>query len=393
MYRILSAVVGLFFFFSLLISEAKASSVVINEIAWMGTKDSYNNEWIELYNNTNFDINLKDWKIVSKDKSLNITLKGLVPHKGFFLLERSDDSTVPEIKADLIYKGSLSNKGNHLILYNNKGEIEDEINCVSGWFAGNNTTKQTMERKNPFQEGNNPNNWQCSKIPQGTPKRKNTSKQETSQYPNRNRSQISNYPCNIFINEIMPSPEGPDSKNEWIEIANKNNFDVNIENWKITDTKGKTTIYTFPDNTIIKSRSFLVIYRPETKITLNNKEDSIILYSPDYKKKDEVFYKEAPLGKSFSRFKNEWRWSSIPTPGKENLLQSKKEKKNSLLKKENPLSAKISLNNAIKRSPLGLLDSIFLKEGPNSFFILIIEAFCFALGWGILFISLKRIWF
>ena len=69
MYRILSAVVGLFFFFSLLISEAKASSVVINEIAWMGTKDSYNNEWIELYNNTNFDINLKDWKIVSKDNS------------------------------------------------------------------------------------------------------------------------------------------------------------------------------------------------------------------------------------------------------------------------------------------------------------------------------------
>ena len=239
MHRILSAIAALSFFFFLSISETKASNVVINEIAWMGTKSSYGDEWIELYNNTDNDVNLKGWKIISSDKFLNIPLEGTIPKKGFFLLERSDDLTIPEIKADLIYKGSLNNKGKHLILLNNNGEIEDEINCASGWFAGNNTTKQTMERKNPSQKGNDPTNWQSSRNPQGTPRKRNSFFKKTPQRSNTNKNQNFYYSSNIFINEIMPSPKGPDSKNEWIEIANENKFDVNIENWEITDTKEK----------------------------------------------------------------------------------------------------------------------------------------------------------
>lgn len=392
MHRILSVIAALFFLFFLSIflsiSETKASNVVINEIAWMGTKSSYGDEWIELYNNTDNDVNLKGWKIISSDKFLNIPLEGTIPKKGFFLLERSDDLTIPEIKADLIYKGSLNNKGKHLILLNNNGEIEDEINCASGWFAGNNTTKQTMERKDPSQKGNDPTNWQSSRNPQGTPRKRNSFFKKTPQRSNTNKNQNFYYSSNIFINEIMPSPKGPDSKNEWIEIANENKFDVNIENWEITDTKGKTTTYTFPENTIIKSNGFLVLYRPETKITLNNKEDGVILYSPDHKNKSEVFYKEAPLGKSFSKINNKWFWTSQPTPGKENMPQ----KARSFLKKEEALETKASFN-IVRSLPSNLLDNPLFQEEQSSFFFLLIEAFCFALGSAIFFVYLKRIYF
>jgi len=154
--------------------QASPLSVVINEIAWMGTTISYNNEWIELYNNNDFSINLDGWVLKSIDGTPTINLKGEIQGKDFYLLERTDDNTIPEIKANLIYTGSLENEGEYLQLLDNSGRLIDEINCSSGWFAGNNTTKQTMERINSFSSGNDPNNWATSTNPNGTPKAKNS---------------------------------------------------------------------------------------------------------------------------------------------------------------------------------------------------------------------------
>ncbi len=92
------------------------SSVVINEITWMGTKSSANDEWIELYNNTENSINFDGWILKSDDGTPEINLTGIVPAKSFYLLERTDDNTVPEISTDLIYKGALGNKGENLKL-------------------------------------------------------------------------------------------------------------------------------------------------------------------------------------------------------------------------------------------------------------------------------------
>lgn len=153
---------------------AEQSDIIINEIAWMGTEVSYNDEWIELYNNSNHFVNLEGWKLEAEGKSPKINLKGKIPSKGFFLLERTNDETVPDIKADLIYKGGLNNKGEHLNLIDNQGKVADEVDCFSGWFAGNNKTKKTMERINFSKSGDNSKNWQTSKNPGGTPKTENS---------------------------------------------------------------------------------------------------------------------------------------------------------------------------------------------------------------------------
>ncbi len=165
----LSRTVAILFFFLLPLSVQTANSpqVVINEIAWMGTEESFANEWIELYNNTDNTINLEGWILKAVDGIPEISLEGIILTKSFYLLERTNDETVPDIKADLIYKGSLSNKGERLELINHQGEIVDEINCSEGWLAGNNETKQTMERANS-------GDWQTSQNPGGTPKAKNS---------------------------------------------------------------------------------------------------------------------------------------------------------------------------------------------------------------------------
>jgi phosphatidylserine/phosphatidylglycerophosphate/cardiolipin synthase-like enzyme len=93
------------------------AAVVINEIAWAGTGASYLDEWIELYNTTNADIDLRGWLLQAADGIPAVLLTGAVPARGFYLLERTDDSTVASRPADQIYKGPLEDEGETLYLY------------------------------------------------------------------------------------------------------------------------------------------------------------------------------------------------------------------------------------------------------------------------------------
>jgi PKD repeat protein len=143
-----------------------ASEVVINEIAWMGTKNSVADEWIELFNNTEQEIDLSDWSLRAMDGSPKIILEGIISPSGYFLLERTDDNSVPQIAADQIYTGALSNAGENLELRDKANNLVDLINNAEGWLAGDNSTKQTMERTKT--------GWQTSSDIGGTPKKQNS---------------------------------------------------------------------------------------------------------------------------------------------------------------------------------------------------------------------------
>jgi len=134
----------------------------------MGTINSANDEWIELKNTTNQDVELSGWSIKSSSGKIKIQLEGKILANSFYLLERTDDTSLLEIKADLTYKGALNNTGMDLGLYNNSGLIIDSLDYLSGWPAGDNTTKQTAERSLA-------DLWQTSKDYGGTPKLENSS--------------------------------------------------------------------------------------------------------------------------------------------------------------------------------------------------------------------------
>ncbi len=121
-----------FFLFWVVITQA---AIRINEVAWSGTPTSSNDEWIELFNDGEETISVENWTLKAVDESPDITLAGEIEPNGFFLLERTDDTTVPNIEANIIYAGSLSNTGEELIL---SDEHENEIcRTPSGnWPAG-----------------------------------------------------------------------------------------------------------------------------------------------------------------------------------------------------------------------------------------------------------------
>ncbi|MBN2406533.1 MAG: lamin tail domain-containing protein [Elusimicrobia bacterium] len=146
--------------------DLASREVVINEIAWMATAVSSYDEWIELYNNTNAAIDLTGWKIYEDGGSiLSCTLTGTIDAYGYYLLERTDDNTVADVAGD--YVGSFGNyglaaAGENLVLKNTAGDLIDEVDCSGGWFAGNNTTKSSMERVDPGESGNSSSNWKTA---------------------------------------------------------------------------------------------------------------------------------------------------------------------------------------------------------------------------------------
>ncbi len=114
--------------------------VVINEVAWAGTAASPSDEWIELYNVSDTAVDLTGWTLSFGGTVIDLGsgARTVIPPGGYFLLERSDDVTISDIAADLIYKGTLPNSGTVIELIDPSGEVVDTANsgCEEGWFAG-----------------------------------------------------------------------------------------------------------------------------------------------------------------------------------------------------------------------------------------------------------------
>lgn len=157
---------------------ASPGDIVVNEIAWMGTTASTSNEWIELYNNTASAVSLTGWTLKAADNTPSVTLSGSIGAYGYYLLERTDDDSVPGITADKIYTGAMVDTGEQLVLRDGANTVIDTANQIGSWFAGTTTGRATMSRTDPHGSGTTASNWHTANasytIGLGTPRAANT---------------------------------------------------------------------------------------------------------------------------------------------------------------------------------------------------------------------------
>lgn len=121
------------------------ASILISEVAWMGSAESANDEWIELYNGGEEEVFLDGWVLTDGD-NLEIELAGAVGAGQYAVLERTNDDSAPG-PAFLLYKGALKNSGATLSLIKADQTVVHEVVGGENWreIGGSNITKETAQ--------------------------------------------------------------------------------------------------------------------------------------------------------------------------------------------------------------------------------------------------------
>ncbi len=179
------AISGDYIFTTLAEDGGPVGHIVINEVYYdvgsrtysNGTKterEGYN-EWIELYNPSNFDISIKDYKVGNSSKEFTINANISIPAKGYALLSHDNDTwhfwNEPNVqKINLGGKvgfGWLKNNGDQLILKDNLGTEIDFVaweGYITGWNLKT-SPGESIARKIKGFDTDSPSDWEVLTVP------------------------------------------------------------------------------------------------------------------------------------------------------------------------------------------------------------------------------------
>ncbi|MCJ7512792.1 MAG: lamin tail domain-containing protein, partial [Anaerolineales bacterium] len=259
-----------------------------------GTLASSSDEWIELFNPGSEAIDLANWRLTDGG-DLDRTLAGIIEPRGFCLLERTDDQTVSDIVADLIYTGALSNDGERLELLDPSGASVDVANRGgSAWPAGDAETHASMERKQSGGWGTytgyygNGHDAAGSGIV-GTPHAPNS-----LLFPTPVPTWI---PGQVVVNEVLVRPHydwegtgGTDLNDEFIELYNRGPHDVQLGGWILDDLRNGGSTPFVLSNRLIQAEGYAVFFRTLTHLALNDTGDTVTLRAPNGHTVDTISY-------------------------------------------------------------------------------------------------------
>lgn len=133
----------------------------------------------------------------------------------------------------------------------------------------------------------------------------------------------------IYFSEVLPHPKSIDwnkdgicnSGDEWIELYSDSSQDINLNGWIIRDKSGKEFSLS---GYSIKAKSFLVLYKSNTKLALNDDSELLLLVDPRGEVISEVDVPSSvkKIDKSFSFLGNNWNWTKRATPLSRNIFEA-----------------------------------------------------------------------
>lgn len=262
----------------------------ITNIQYSGGADKANEDFIEITNISADTINLKSYCLVKRT-----AFSG----KEYYIYQWEKDT--------------LLSSGEKYVWANNKNDFNNIIKANIGTSATISETNGIALRFGKINTGNiiDSLNWKW-----------------TDDSEEEEEEEIKNY-SGITINEIYPAPPAKNSekwknlddeclKNEFVEIENKEKIPIDFSHWTIRDEKGNSSKIISQ----ITAKNFIVFCG---SFSLNNdsKGDTVFLYDEENKLIDKKSYQSGKGQFSYSFDGNIWRWTSQPTPGKDNLFDKK----------------------------------------------------------------------
>ncbi|MBU6500365.1 MAG: lamin tail domain-containing protein [Patescibacteria group bacterium] len=307
-------------------STMDADKILFDKIAWMGDKNNSANEWFSLQKISSGALDVSGYQILSKNESIKIILPPktvLSDDKPVFLLARQYD--IPGIAADLVFSGAVKNSNEGLRLFNDNCGLLDEAMANPDWPAGDNSTKDVMERDLKSLA------WFDASHPLSPAK---NIKQSSPVATNSQQAGSVNPPSHILISEIMAGATG-NSGWEFVELYNPNSEEVDLSGWSLEkkSSAGSKSILVsssrWSGKTISAGKYFLLangggyggivpadVLWPAS-YSLAYASNTLELYNPDGMISDAVFWNNIPEGKSYARVPSDggsFIIQEVPTP-------------------------------------------------------------------------------
>lgn len=259
-------------------------------------------EFVELYNTTDKDIDLVNWKLDDiPDKSAVPsspiqTLSGSVPAKGLLVLE-----------AGIALKIGLNNDQDSVILYDPNGTIQSQVDYTN---SPKGSSYMYVDSKWLWNTSPSPNAVNIAPAPDLviitpiTP---------TPVVPIPITPQLPKYNISsIILSEIYPYPS---SGEEFIELYNTTEQDIDVGGWKLADLAKSYTL-----SGIIPAKSYKLYNQAETKITLNNTSETVTLTDNYNQIQSTTSYTKAYKGLSYIPVLQTWSWTQTITPNTSNIF-------------------------------------------------------------------------
>ncbi len=256
-------------------------------------------EFVELYNTTDKDIDLNNWKLddIPEGGSTIQTLSGIIPAKGFLLLEDS-----------IGLKIGLNNGSDSVILYDPDGKIQSQVDYTDSKKGYSYMLIDNIWIWNAIPSPNSINIAPVSLPVEITPIEPKPIIPIIPQLPRYNIG-------SIIISEIYPYPSIGE---EFIELYNNTEQDIDLTGWKISDLAKSFSL-----SGTIPAKGYKMYSQSETKISLNNSSETVTLTDNYNQIQSITSYTKAYKGLSYIPILQGWGWTQTITPNTQNIFTEK----------------------------------------------------------------------
>lgn len=346
-------------------AEANAPSLVISQLKMT----SSNGQFITLYNPTNTPLDMgkyqleyfNNYDLAKATSSKLISLTGLVPPHGYFMVSDSSQMLCYQLTVDSVSLGLSSTAGMVEVLAYNQSAAGSSATPVLQDFVGWSKTAasgaQTLPsntsaflQRQPADSSNNPvvtipgsGSWQavqpnatdaCSLVTSGSSSPVITGLSQLltpTEPPATFINQLNDTPATYdgqmapLVTEILPNPigTGNDAVDEFIEVYNPNVADFDFSDFSLR--VGTTTLHDFkiPSGTILPAQSFTTFYAGTTHLSLSNSGGQVRLLDPTgITLGSTEVYGTAKDGQAWALANGKWYWTTQPTPGEPNVIDA-----------------------------------------------------------------------
>lgn len=326
-------------------SACDATPLIISEVQ-TGTSN-YRHEFVELYNCTDTDIDLSNYKLTLKDSSnagiADIGLTGLLQaHSFIWVVHNSYFTSLAVPKEPKVILGSgnfngLGADGGHIILATKDGQQinslrygnwNNDLSPVKAPPGGQSIKRCAVDGKF-VNTNNNKNDFVLTPLPSLSylfllgPECPVQPPQVEPLEESLGGVGAGSSCSGVIISELMVNPAGADASGEFIELHNPTSAPLDLTDCHL-ETSANTKVYDLPAIEISPGE-FLALYSSETKLTLENSAGGTVYLFAGNQDIDEVNY-EASLSDdvSWSLIDGVWLKSYSSTPNAVNQLQAEK---------------------------------------------------------------------